>query len=117
MQPLRVRQPSRSQITTPTGSIPNSYNRYVPPYSGPLIKASFSSVVLAILPLKNKPSKWNRIYCNNTFKCYFSSLKNFFPIGFKENLREEENLSTRDNWPVPNILIRETILQLERELQ
>ena len=26
-----------------------------------------------------------------------------FPIDLKENLREEDNLSTRDNWPVPNV--------------
>ena len=26
-----------------------------------------------------------------------------FPIGLKENLREEDNLSTGDNWPVPNV--------------
>ena len=26
-----------------------------------------------------------------------------FPIGIKENLQEEDNLSTRDNWPVPNV--------------
>ena len=26
-----------------------------------------------------------------------------FPIGLKENLREEDNLSTRDKWPVPNV--------------
>ena len=26
-----------------------------------------------------------------------------FPIGLKENLQEEDNLSTRDNWPVPNV--------------
>ena len=26
-----------------------------------------------------------------------------FPIGVKENLREEDNLSTRDNWPAPNV--------------
>ena len=26
-----------------------------------------------------------------------------FPIGLNENLREEDNLSTRDNWPVPNV--------------
>ena len=25
------------------------------------------------------------------------------PIGLKENLREEDNFSTRDNWPVPNV--------------
>ena len=35
------------------------------------------------------------------FKGYFSSLK--IPIGLKENLREEDNLSTRDNWPVPKV--------------
>ena len=39
---------------------------------------------------------------NNTFKGYFSSLKKF-PIGLNENLREEDNLSTKDNWPVPNV--------------
>ena len=26
-----------------------------------------------------------------------------FPIYLKENLREEDNFSTRDNWPVPNV--------------
>ena len=26
-----------------------------------------------------------------------------FPIGLEENLREEDNLSTRDNWPVPKV--------------
>ena len=26
-----------------------------------------------------------------------------FPIGLKENLQEEDNFSTRDNWPVPNV--------------
>ena len=26
-----------------------------------------------------------------------------FPIGLNENLREEDNLSTRDKWPVPNV--------------
>ena len=25
------------------------------------------------------------------------------PVGLKENLREEDNLSTRDNWPVPSV--------------
>ena len=41
------------------------------------------------------------MYCNNTFK--FSFVFNDFPIGLKENLREEDNLSTRDNWPVPKV--------------
>ena len=39
---------------------------------------------------------------NNTFKGLFFIFKKF-PIGLKENLREEDNLSTRDNWPVPNV--------------
>ena len=26
-----------------------------------------------------------------------------FPIGLKQNLREEDNLSTRDKWPVPKV--------------
>ena len=26
-----------------------------------------------------------------------------FPLALKENLREEDNLSTGDNWPVPNV--------------
>ena len=26
-----------------------------------------------------------------------------FPIRLKGNLREEDNLSTRDKWPVPNV--------------
>ena len=76
MRPHRVQQP---QITTPTGSIPNAYNGY-PPYSGPAAVVSHHShdisVALAILLFK-KPSKGSRIYYNNTFKGYFSSLRNF----------------------------------------
>ena len=26
-----------------------------------------------------------------------------FPTVLKENLREEDNLSTRDNWAIPNV--------------
>ena len=26
-----------------------------------------------------------------------------FAIGLKENLREEDNLSTKDKWPIPNV--------------
>ena len=36
------------------------------------------------------------------FKCYFFVYKKV-PRGLKENLREEDNLSTRDNWPIPNV--------------
>ena len=33
------------------------------------------------------------------FKCYF----NTFSQGLKQNLREEDDLSTKDKWPVPNV--------------
>ena len=41
-------------------------------------------------------------YIFKTSSVIFLPLKRF-PRGFKENLREEDNLSTRDNWPVPNV--------------
>ena len=67
-----------------------------------------SSVALTILLLK-KPSNWSkiwtRIYYNNTFKRLPSVIFVFkqFLIGLKQNLREEDNLSTRDKWPVPKV--------------
>ena len=38
----------------------------------------------------------------NEFKCYFCLYKQFL-IGLKQNLREEDNLSTRDKWSVPKV--------------
>ena len=56
-----------------------------------------SHVALAILLLK-KPSKLSRI-----IQLRVISIFKKFPIGLKQNLREEDNLSTRDNQPVPNV--------------
>ena len=66
-----------------------------------------TSTAVAILQLK-KISKWkymHRMYVIihlKAFKCYFLVF-NDFPIDLKENLREEDNLSTRDKCPVPNV--------------
>ena len=35
-------------------------------------------------------------------KCHFFVFRKF-PLGLKQNLWEEDNLSTRDKWPVPNV--------------
>ena len=60
LQPLRVQQPSLSQITTPTGSIPNSWYLRIPVRGGGPLYVSLSSVVLAILPLKNHQTSEKR---------------------------------------------------------
>ena len=68
MRPRRVQQ---SQITTPTGSIPNAYNGYLHIPARPASVVSHHShdisVALAILLLKINI----KIYHNNTFKGYF----------------------------------------------
>ena len=90
----------RSENATSSRSTITDYHTYpevtvpitVLPYSGPAAVVSHHShdisVALASLLLKKNTSKGSRIY---TFR------------GLKENLREEDNLSTRDNWPVPNV--------------
>ena len=85
----------------------HAYRKYteclyrIPPYSRPAAVVSHHSRMTLVLLLPSsywiKPSKWSRIY-NNTFKGYFE-----IPIGLKENLQEEDNLSTRNNWPVPKV--------------
>ena len=58
-----------------------------------------SSVVLTILLLK-KRSNWSRIW---TRIYSFERLQVYLFLCLKQNLREEDNLSTRDNWPVPKV--------------
>ena len=55
------------------------------------------SVALAIMLLKKHQNAAEYIDMGNF--SYFKKL----PIGLKENLQEEDNLSTRDNQPVPNV--------------
>ena len=91
MRPHRVQH---SQITTPTGSIRNAYNGYLR------------------IP---GPQRWSRIILVICCSCHLTIEKTIkmkqdglffvikkFPIGLKENLKED-NLSTRDNWPIPNV--------------
>ena len=59
------------------------------------------SVALAILLLKKKHQNEAECIIIIHLKVIFIFKK--FPIGLKENLREEDNLSTRDNWPVPKV--------------
>ena len=90
-----------SQITTPTGSIPNAYNRYlrIPGPQQWYVSFLDISVALAILLLKKKKHQNEAEYVMIIIVFTF----NKFPIGVKENLQEKDNLSTGDNWPVPNV--------------
>ena len=54
-----------------------------------------SIIALAILQLK-KPKYMDRILV--LVICLLG-----LPVGLKENLREEDNLSTRNKWPDPNV--------------
>ena len=98
---IRSHRVQQSQITTPTGSIPNAYNGYLripdPQRWSSSHHSHDISVALAILLLKIL-SKYIIIIHLRVFFIFKR-----FPIGFKENLREEDNLSTKDNWPVPKV--------------
>ena len=61
------------------------------------------SVALAILLLKKKNTHQNEAayIIIIHFRVFFIFKK--LPTGLNENLREEDNLSTMDNWPVPNV--------------
>ena len=55
------------------------------------------SAALAILLLKNHQNEAEYIHLLVIFH------PKTFPIGLKENFREEDNLSTKDNWPFPKV--------------
>ena len=56
------------------------------------------SVALAILLLKNHQNEAEYIIMIHLRGIFF--IFKTFQIGLKENLGEEDNLSSRDNWPV-----------------
>ena len=54
---------------------------------------------------RNKPSKWAhyiKIAHLTDYKCHFFVFRKF-AIGLQQNLREEDNLSTKDKGPAPNV--------------
>ena len=97
---MRLHCVQQSQITTPTRSIPNAYLCIPDPQR-------WSHIILMILVLL-LPSCYWKTHQNEAEYIFIIHLRVIFifkkfPIGLKENLREEDNLSTRDKWPVPNV--------------
>ena len=64
-----------------------------------------SSVALNIEETIKLKQNMHQNILNDTFKrlqVLFFVFKQFL-IGLKQNLREEDNLSTRDKWPIPKV--------------
>ena len=63
-------------------------------------------LIVSLLPWRNHQLNWSRIrtriYYNKRLQVLFFVFKQFL-IGLKQNLWEEDNLSTRDKWPVPKV--------------
>ena len=85
----------QSQITTPTERIPPFWA-----HSGIILR--IFSVALAILLLKKNIKRYQN---QSIFKGYFSSLKSL-----KENLREEDNLSTKGQLARPQCVLCSEVL-------
>ena len=91
MWPHHVHQ---SQIAMPTRSILNAYNEYLLHIQGPqwwshIILMIFSDALAILLLKKTIKMKWNIAIIIICLRVIFVFRK--FPIGLKENLREEDN--------------------------